>query len=200
MLIKRLMNLSLNLNNPYFRAFLLGILILLFALGISSCAAHRAKICAQCPVITKDSTVYMDRIVVKDTTVFITQMSDPIYIDSPCSIYCDSLGHLKSFNIIKHDHGITKSIKSIGNSIQFDCAADSLKKVITLLQHNKSTTEKRLDTKTIEVNRITKLQGFWIVSSYAFLIFFAVQIIVKALTSIYPVTKPFIGWLYWMRF
>lgn len=188
------------LYNDALSSIFLWLLVFLMWWGLGGCAAHRAKICAQCPVVSKDSITTNNTVTVRDTTIYLTIPGPVQYLENPCKDLCDSLGRLRHFDFVKKDHGIVSEIKSIGNSIEFDCKADSLKAVITLLQHNRSSVEKRIDTKTIEVNKLTKLQGFWIISSYGFWIFFAIQILVKVLSTIYPITKPFIYWLYWMRF
>lgn len=162
-----------------------GIIILLVILVGSSCAAHRAKMCALCPVVTKDSLIYKDKIVPHDTTIYITQrISEPIYLDSPCKDLCDSLGKLKIFDIKKKSNGITSEVKSVGNSIEFECKADSLSQVITILQHEKTTVSHTENTRTIETNKLTKLQGFWIISGYLFWILILI-IIVRFIIKFY---------------
>ncbi|HHT9135873.1 MAG TPA: hypothetical protein ACFYEK_01370 [Candidatus Wunengus sp. YC60] len=162
---------------PRYISYIILIFIAAMIIFASSCAAYKDKICSQCPVVTKDKITLKDTTIYKDTTLYITQMSDPIYIDSPCKDLCDSMGKLKHFDIIKKDHGIKKEVKSIGNSVEFDCDADSLKQVIATLQHIRTVDSHTENTKTIEVNKLTKFQGFWIISGYLFWILVLILII-----------------------
>lgn len=87
----------------------------------------------------KDSTVRIteDRLIYKDTTLYITQQGDPIYITNPC----DSLGHLKNIKSTANKVGIKSSVKTVGNSLVFMCETDSLKYRIKWLEHRIKTTE-----------------------------------------------------------
>lgn len=79
-----------------------------------------------------DSTSIKD---VTKTTVDTLKIYFPVqgpiqYLENPCANLCDSFGKLKPFEIKKKTNGITGTIKSIGNSIVFDCKTDSLLYII----------------------------------------------------------------------
>lgn len=114
-----------------------GIFIITLLL-LSSCVSEkkRAQICNSCPV--KDSIVFKETIKLKDTIIYIDQPGPIQYLENPCKLLCDSLGNLKHFEVKKKEHGITGTIKSVGNSIAFDCAADSLQAVIKGLQEKET--------------------------------------------------------------
>ena len=113
-------------------------LFIIAVLLLSSCVSEkkRAQICNTCPI--KDSIVFKETIKLKDTIIYIDQPGPIQYLENPCKILCDSLGNLKKFEIKKKENGITGTIKSVGNSIAFDCAADSLQAVIKGLQEKET--------------------------------------------------------------
>ena len=80
----------------------------------------------------KDSLVTITEEVYKykDTTVYITQQGEPIYLVNPC----DSLGNLKDVDGIKRKAGIKSGVKKVGNSLVFTCETDSLKARIQWLE------------------------------------------------------------------
>lgn len=80
----------------------------------------------------KDSLVMITEEVYKykDTTVYITQPGEPIYLENPC----DSLGNLKDVDVIKRKSGIKSGVKKVGNSLVFTCETDSLKARIQWLE------------------------------------------------------------------
>jgi hypothetical protein len=80
----------------------------------------------------KDSTVTITEEIYKykDTTVYITQQGEPIYITNPC----DSLGRLKDIKATTNKGGIKGSVKTVGNSLVFTCETDSLKARINWLE------------------------------------------------------------------
>ena len=179
-------------NNDTFKALCLWTLIVLFAIGLSSCFVtkkQKDRHCASCPVVSVHNSITVEKIVPHDTTIYITRWSDPVYIESPCKDLCDSLGRLKSFSIIKKNNGLTTTVKSVGNSIVIDCKADSLKAVITILNKEKSVYVKQKDVKTITKNELTKLQGFWIVSGWGLWIVILIVVAGKILKSYFPALK-----------
>jgi hypothetical protein len=126
------------------------------------------EICSHCPV--KDSVSYVTKTEVKykDTTIYITQQGPIQYLENPCKLLCDSLGNLKKFEITKKENGIIGTIKSVGNTIAFDCKADSLAKELAALIKIIQESKVKEQTKTLPpvvTNELTKLQGFWIISS-----------------------------------
>lgn len=84
----------------------------------------------------KDSLVTITEQVYKykDTTVYITQQGEPIYLENPCKIICDSLGNLKPFSRHQEKGGIKSRVKNFGNSIVFTCETDSLNARIQWLE------------------------------------------------------------------
>lgn len=146
--MKKLLNLSL----------ILSLLII-----IISCVTEkkRAEICNTCPVM--ESVVYKEKIKLKDTTIYITQHGPIQYLENPCKKLCDSLGNLKPFSITKKENGIVGTIKSVGNSIAFDCKDDSLKKVISgLIEKNTVNSEEKtvIRYENCKKNHRTDFDGF----------------------------------------
>lgn len=86
--------------------------------------------------LIKDSTVEktIERIKLKDTTIFITLPGPIQYLENPCANLCDSLGKLKPFTHTEKKNGIKSTVTTVGNVIEFNCEADSLKQVIKGLQ------------------------------------------------------------------
>lgn len=82
----------------------------------------------------KDSISVVETTRLKDTTIYITTPGPIQYLDSPC----DSLGRLKPINKKEKKNGLTSTVKTLGNSIVFDCEADSLKQVITTLEKERA--------------------------------------------------------------
>lgn len=112
---------------------------------LSSCVSKRLKICRTCAI--KDSIVFKEVIKLKDTTVYITLHGPTQYLENPCAHLCDSFGNLKPFEVKKKANGIVGTIKSVGNSLAFDCDADSLEAIIRDLEERtivKSNTITRL--------------------------------------------------------
>lgn len=73
----------------------------------------------------------------KDTTIYITQQGQPIYLENPCKILCDSLGNLKKVNITTNKGGVKGNVKTVGNSLVFTAYTDSLLKRIQWLEREK---------------------------------------------------------------
>lgn len=121
------------------------IILVLICLSLFSCLTDkkRAKICRECAGKDSVSVEYKEKIVKKDTTIFVTIAGPTQWLENPCKNLCDSLGNLKPFEVKKKKNGLVSTIKSEGNNIVAECDADSLKYVITLL-------EKRLELKTFE--------------------------------------------------
>lgn len=109
-----------------------AVLVLIVALSSCSYDKRLAKWCGRCTV--KDSIVYKEIIKKKDTTLYITTPGPIQYLENPCAHLCDSFGNLKPFEIKKKTNGIVGTIKSVGNSIAFNCDADSLRAVIRGLE------------------------------------------------------------------
>lgn len=149
------------------RKNILVVLVLIAVLSSCLSEKERLKICNSCAV--KDSIVYKETIKLKDTTIFITQQGPTQYLENPCAWMCDSLG-LKPFEILKKKNGIKSEIKSVGNSIVFNCDADSLKQVIKGLEEK---TISKDNTKNIVKyipcnNERTLFDGFCRYNAYIF--------------------------------
>lgn len=117
---------------------------------------------------------------------------ETVYLQSPC----DSLGKLKPINITKTKNGITSSIKSIGNTLVFDCKEDSLMYIIETQKRVIETFEK--DTKIVQEDckreHLTKLDSFWIITGRWLLGILIAYILLRVFKT-YLSNIPVIGWL-----
>jgi hypothetical protein len=175
---------------------LLGALVMLSGCVLTKKQRER-YLTRNCSV--KDSVVLVDKIVLKDTTVFITTQGPIQYLENPCKALCDSLGNLKPFEITKKENGIVGTIKSVGNSIAFNCKADSLEAIIRGLQeHTRTLTQKSSIVKWVECDKdhVTGTQWYWIRTGQWLLGFLALQILI-GIGSIY---LPFLKILYLFKF
>jgi hypothetical protein len=143
------------------RYLAIGFLILIFIIALTGCSYEKRlnKWCKRCTV--KDSVSYKEVIKLKDTIIYITKAGPIQYLENPCKFLCDSFGNLKPFEIKKKENGIIGTIKSVGNSISFDCKADSLEAIIKGLREKEIT---KTETKTViaKENYITSWQNFLI--------------------------------------
>jgi hypothetical protein len=160
------------------------LLIISLLVVISSCVVTKkqkenflAKHCER-----KDSISYVrkDSIVYKDSLIYIPQIiNTPIYLENPCKLLCDSLGHIKKVNIVTSKGGLKSTLKTVGNSLIFECETDSLKARIKWLEHNLTITEKSHTENTVkipcELKHRTGFDGFCL---YYFLITFSLILIV----------------------
>lgn len=147
---------------------------------VSSCKIsekQRREICNTC--VTKDSVSFKEVVKLKDTTIYIYQKGNDVYINSPC----DSLGNLNFKPIVSESKGIKQTITHIGNVIVSECDVDSLKLIIKGLTETERTyTQKTNEIKYIPcLNEKTKFDGFcfywfWITCSIL-LIFVLIKII-----------------------
>lgn len=120
----------------------ISFILLLTGLWSCSCSWHTNRATAKCGAIlsVSDSVTKTDsisesvteRIVVKDTTIYITREGVVQYLPNPCSLLCDSLGNLKPFKSESKKNGVKSTIFSIGNVLAVDCKTDSLEHVIQL--------------------------------------------------------------------
>lgn len=138
--------------------------------------------------IRKDTTIFKDSI----SYVF---LDGPIqYLENPCKKLCDSLGNLKPFEIIKKKNGLKATIKSVGNSIAFDCDADSLRNVNKIITHELDVYRASAVTvkKPCELEHRTKWDGFtwyWFIITAGLLVLY---ILFKCLKT-YLKAVPFVG-------
>lgn len=143
--------------------------VIMFSLFSCVTQKQRMKICNTCAV--KDSIVYKEKIVLKDTTIYTTTPGPIQYLENPCKDLCDSMGNLKKIDIVEKKNGIKSTVKSVGKSLVFHCEADSLKSVITLLEKTISEKSKLSEVKYIDCQKEhkTRFDGFlfwffWIVA------------------------------------
>lgn len=144
----------------------------------------------------EDSTSRSDKTTITHDTVEIPYpVAGPVqYLENPCKDLCDSLGNLKPFFVTKKTNGITGTIRSVGNSIAFDCKTDSLKYIIETQKRVIDTFEK---SKTViqepcKREHITKWEGFtfwwfWITAGL-----FALILIGKVLKAYFKIQVPFL--------
>lgn len=141
-----------------------NIILILVALSLTSCVLTKKQqtrfLAKHC--VGSDSTSVSHDVIFKDTTIFITKTGPIQYLENPCKKLCDSLGNLKPFQIKEKKNGLIGTIKSVGNSIVFDCEADSLKAVIKVMQHEKSTYKKevKIVKEYCEKEHRNKFDGF----------------------------------------
>lgn len=162
------------------------LLIITLLVGFSSCVVTKkqrenflAKHCER-----KDSISYVrkDSIVYKDSLIYIPKIvNTPIYLENPCKLLCDSLGNLKPFTKTTTKGGLKSTVKSVGNSIVFECETDSLKARIQWLEHNLIISEKSHTENTVkipcELEHRNKFDGFtfwwfWITFALMLLVLF----------------------------
>jgi hypothetical protein len=134
------------------------ILLLTAAALLSSCAAHRARICNTCP----EKIVRHDSIVEKIVEVPVTLPPVPgptLYIKSPC----DSAGKLKTFTIEKKQNGIKTTVKATPEGLEITSnLEDSTKTKVPVKQKEiYSKTESIIAQKEPCINERTAWDGFY---------------------------------------
>lgn len=145
----------------------------------------------------KDSivTIIKDTTIVKDSITY-RQIPGPVqYLENPCQHLCDSLGNLRPFEITKKKNGLKSTIKSIGNSIAFDCEADSLKEVIKMITHKRNVYRASAVTvkRPCELEHRTKWDGFtwyWFIITASIL---TLYILLKVFKGYVKTVFPFLG-------
>lgn len=196
-----------NNTHKYFRLFLLLIVIALFAIGISSCYVNRKGeltekginfIAQHCK--GEDSTSHSDKTTIEfDTLKIPYPVQGPIqYLENPCNVYCDSMGNLRPFLFEKKKNGIIGTMKSVGNSIVFDCREDSLMYIVQTQKRVIDTFEK---SKTViqepcKKEHITGTQWMFIRLGQILSAFIILQCLIRIITVAWPITKPFLSWAY----
>jgi hypothetical protein len=182
-------------QNDYGFYALVGVGRLVFILAFTSCMTNRKGeltekgknfIALHCK--GNDSTHISDNTTVLFDTVSIEHYTQgPIqYITSPC----DSLGQLKPINITKKFNGITGVVKTVGNSLIFDCHTDSLmviietqKRVINTFESNKTVIQK-----PCELDHVSGTQWMWIRLGQIMSLFIIIQAAIR-LASTYPALR-----------
>jgi hypothetical protein len=138
------------------KVLIIIILVIASFIMLTNCVATKkqrenflAKHCER-----KDSISYIvkDSLVYKDSLIYIPNIvNTPIYLENPCKLLCDSLGNLKKVNIVNTKGGLKSTVKTIGNSLSFECETDSLKARIKWLEHNQIITEKSHTENVIKI-------------------------------------------------
>lgn len=183
---------------------ILGIIICLF---LASCMTNRKGeltekgknfISQHCK--GEDSVSHTDNTIISFDTIKIPYpVQGPIqYLENPCHVYCDSLGNLRPFLFEKKTNGITGTIKSVGNSIAFDCKEDSMKYII---EKQMQTINDLKKTKTVIKEPCNKehISGtHWMFIRLGQILsgFIILQCLIRIITVAWPITKPFLSWAY----
>lgn len=128
-----------------FRVFLFIMLCLLVLVSIAimtSCAAKKQNINDSVKTVTKDKIIY------KDTTIYVIQKGDNISVKEPCP-------EAKPFDIIKKHNGIVTELKGNGKTVSCDCKDDSLLIVIAKIRadHYAEIDSTKEETRLLECNR-----------------------------------------------
>lgn len=143
-----------------------------------------------------DSVSVSDKTTIEfDTLKIYYPVQGPIqYLENPCKTLCDSLGNLKPIHITKKSNGITGTIKTVGNSLVFDCKEDSLKYIIETQKRVIDTFEK--DTKIVlkdcERSHLKGWHYFLMWSGGIALIWLFIRYIGRALWQYLKLYIPFI--------
>lgn len=170
--------------NKIKKFFRLAAYYLFSMLFIVSCVTEkqRQKICRSCSV--KDSTVIKETIKIKDTTIYVTQKGETVFLQSPC----DSIGNIFFTPKVVKSNGIKTNISHIGNVLTVRCDVDSLKKVIQLQQKQIDRYTKINDIKYIPCkNERTSLDGFCRWFSLICLIIILLYVIIKFIKSYFKI-------------
>lgn len=201
-----------NRTYKYLRLFLAAIVGCLVAFFIfSSCMTNRKGelttkgqnfIATYCK--GEDSTSHSDKTtIIFDTIQIPYPVAGPVqYLENPCANLCDSLGRLKPFEIKKKTNGITGTIRSVGNSIAFDCKTDSLKYIIETQKRiiDNFSSEKTVIKEPCDKEHITGTQWMFIRLGQILSGFIILQCLIRIITAAWPITRPFLNWAYLFKF
>jgi hypothetical protein len=142
---------------------LLLVAAVLTAALFSSCKItekQRQEICNTCPVKTerRDSIVY------KRDTVRVEVPGKPgptVYLDNPCKLLCDSLGHLRNVDIKTTKNGQTLHINTMGNGINVATETRDTALAVPVTTKETFHDEKEADVKYVPcANERTAFDGF----------------------------------------
>ena len=159
------------------------IIFLLSLILLSSCLSQkqRDRICNECPVRTDSVVITSERLVLRDTTIYVTDR----VVSYRDTIMCDSSGIIKPFLKIVKSRGIKATIQVKNNNITVDCETDSLKAIISNLVKEKETIINSNKTKTIEIpceNERTRFDGFtywWFIITFVIILVYVGLRLVK---------------------
>jgi len=200
-----------NNTHKYFRLFFSGMIAFLVIVVVHSCYVNRKGeltekginfIAQHCK--GEDSISHSDKTTIEFDTIRIPYpIQGPIqYLENPCNIYCDSIGNLRPFMFTKKTNGITGTIKSVGNSIAFECKEDSLMYVIETQKRVIDTfsSEKTVIKEPCNKEHISGTQWMFIRLGQILSAFLILQCLIRIITVAWPVTKPFLSWAYLFKF
>jgi hypothetical protein len=138
------------------------VLIVLMSIVLySSCVTQkqRIKICGTCPV----ETVEVEREVLVDTIIYVTEQGETKYLDNPCADLCDSLGNLKPFERTIESKGRKVVIYTQGNKLAVRADLDSNETHLEV-KHTTRTVIKTIQGECVKTT-LMKIQSwfFWLV-------------------------------------
>ena len=151
--------------------------------AMTSCLSQkqRNKICNECPVRTDSIVTTTERIVLKDTTIFITDR----LVSYRDTIFCDSLGIINMPKKIVKSNGLKATVQIKNNKVIVDCETDSLKLQIDYLLKEREILIKNSNTKTIQLpcnDERTKFDGFtyyWFIITFLLIAGYVIYKILK---------------------
>ena len=133
---------------------------------------------------TKDSSVIIKETILKDTTIYVNQKGETIFLNLPC----DTIFKFKPIVISKN--GIKQKIELINKAIAFTCDVDSLKLVIRGLRETQ-TTKTTVSTKIIKepcINKRNRFDGFcfwWFIITCSILVLYIIFKVLKTYFKIF---------------
>lgn len=170
---------------------------LLIAILLTGCLTEkkRQEICANCPVIIKDSIREVIKTTSFDTSLFISRLGKDI------EFKYDSLAELKGFccdmvnelnlmlalnngTITTKENGVKSTIFKSKGKVVFRCAADSLNEIIKGLRTSIETTKSRVETKVLPApkcekqhrNKFDEIVRWWFfISLFVLLLFLGIK-------------------------
>ena len=177
--------------------------LLLLALACLACSCvtqkQRDRILTDCPVNTitkiKDSVTVKE--IIKYDSIYIYKTGPTKYIESPCSLLCDSLGKLKPFYSESKHNGIKQSLETKGNVLIQKCDVDSLLQVNEILtkqiDHYHSKEQETQVHENCKLEHVTSVNGFehwWFIITACIL---AVWVLIKIFKGYLKAWFPFFG-------
>jgi hypothetical protein len=176
-------------NKDNFGALALAFLLMLILLG--GCMTNRKGeltekgknfIATHCK--GSDSTVTNTEVIFKDTTLYITEKGETIYIQNPC----DSVKPITT-----KKNGIKSSVRQVGKGLVFECEADSLRAVIKTMSLNKTKLKQsvRVIEKPCNKEHISGTQWMWIRLGQILSGFILLQVLLKFGSLYVPFLKVF---------
>jgi hypothetical protein len=147
------------------------VLFICIALMVTACnpakriakkEAEKQAICNTCAVTKVDSIVY--ETIYIDTTVYVVEDGEKIYIANPCSELCDEYGNLKEFSQETRRNNVVTTVETKNGALVASCNVDSLEWII----YTKSQTIKHLENTTVppkiverSITKFEQFQRYW---------------------------------------